>query len=47
MTRNSISVHSLGVRFWGRFKLDRNQVIAEVRRRYFLEKGGDVEDLAA
>jgi hypothetical protein len=43
--RNSpVSIHTLGVKFWGRFKLDRFAVIAEVRRRYLVEHG---EDLAA
>ena len=43
--RSQVSVHSLGKTFWTRFGLDRYAVIAEVRRRYFLEKG-DVERAA-
>jgi hypothetical protein len=36
--RNSpVSVHTLGVKFWGKFGLERFAVIAEVRRRYLVE----------
>jgi len=43
---SSVSVHTLGKLFWARFKLDRFAVIAEVRRRYFMEKGGEWEEAA-
>ena len=39
---STVSVHTLGVTFWGRFGLERGEVIAEVRRRYAVEHGEDV-----
>ena len=35
-------VSPAGVTFWGRFGLERGEVIAEVRRRYAVEHGEDV-----
>lgn len=33
-----VSIHTLGVRFWSVYELDRNQVIAEINERYEQER---------
>jgi hypothetical protein len=36
---SSVSIHSLGKRFWGVYGLDRNRLIAELQERYEAETG--------
>jgi hypothetical protein len=36
---SSLSIHTLGKKFWTAYNLDRNAVIAELQARYDLENG--------